>query len=406
MQVEPAIQDDDGQGTNGHHSAREAAQIRARSLGVLSLALGVSELTLPGQVARLIGVSDSARTRNVLRVLGAREVASGLGLLSKPDSAAPVWSRVAGDALDLALLFAAFGTKRTSRARLAATTAAVAGITALDVLGASRLSRKASMQQLTLPIHVVRAITVNRSPEVVYQFWRKLENLPRFMSHLESVQEQQDGSSLWRAKGPAGITIEWQAEITLDKANEALAWRSLEGTAVPNRGVVRFKPGPAGQGTELRVELKYDPPGGKLGAALAKLFGEEPSQQIAGDLRRLKQVLETGSIAHSDASIHEGMHAARPAAPDEPTSLPASQDQPRLRSAAEAGDRSTLPSLDASESRREDRNARPTPSHDELTSIFATDLRDESSIAPVVYDDDDLKEDELDIDVVNEEDRR
>jgi uncharacterized membrane protein len=90
---------------------------------------------------------------------------------------------------------------------------------------------------------------------------------------------------------------------------------------VPNRGVVRFKPAPGGRGTELMVELKYDPPAGALGATIAKLFGEEPSQQIAGDLRRLKQVLETGSVVHSDASIHRGPHPARPPAQGERAQL-------------------------------------------------------------------------------------
>ena len=90
---------------------------------------------------------------------------------------------------------------------------------------------------------------------------------------------------------------------------------------VPNRGVVCFKTAPGGRGTELIVELKYEPPGGAIASAIAKLFGEEPGQQIAGDLRRLKQVLETGSVVHSDASIHRGMHAARPPAENEQITL-------------------------------------------------------------------------------------
>jgi uncharacterized membrane protein len=98
----------------------------------------------------------------------------------------------------------------------------------------------------------------------------------------------------------------------MDRPDEAIGWRSVEGTRVPNRGVVRFEPAPGDRGTQVRVELKYEPPGGALGSAFAKLFGEEPSQQIAGDLRRLKQVLETGEVLHSDASVHRGLHPARP----------------------------------------------------------------------------------------------
>jgi uncharacterized membrane protein len=160
---------------------------------------------------------------------------------------------------------------------------------------------------------VLRSITINREPEAVYEFWRELTNLPTFMAHLEAVEET-DGKSTWRAKGPAGVTISWDAEVVLDRPGECIAWRSIDGsTTVPNRGVVRFQKAPGGRGTEVQVELKYEPPGGAIGAAFAKLFGEEPSQQISGDLRRLKQVLETGEVLQSDASIHRGPHAARPA---------------------------------------------------------------------------------------------
>jgi uncharacterized membrane protein len=310
-----------GRDSANGHSLRSRAERRARTLGYFSLALGVAQLTLSGPLARLIGLKDTARSRRALRAIGAREIASGIGLLARQPSPGPVWSRVAGDAVDLALLGTSLSDNPASRVRLLAVSAAVAGITTLDVLSAARLSRHEAVQKLALPVHVVRSITINRPPETVYHFWRDLENLPRFMAHLESVRKNEDGTSVWRAKAPAGLSIEWQAEITLDRPNESLAWRSLEGASVPNRGVVRFKPGPAGRGTEVLVELKYDPPGGALSAAIAKLFGEEPGQQIAGDLRRLKQVLETGSIVHSDASIHCGLHAARPAAEGEPVTI-------------------------------------------------------------------------------------
>jgi uncharacterized membrane protein len=306
---------------------RERSEQRARLLGYFSLALGAAELVAPGRLAQWIGLEGSARTRGILRALGLREVASGLSILAKPDSAGPLWSRVAGDAVDLALLGAALTNGVQSRARLGMATAAVAGITALDAYSAARLSRSGSIQKLAEPIHVVRSITIDRSPDVVYQFWRKLDNLPQFMAHLVSVEEEGE-TSLWRAKGPAGTTIEWRAEVTIDKPGERLAWRSVEGATVPNRGAVCFKSGPAGRGTELIVELKYEPPGGAFAGALAKLFGEEPGQQIASDLRRLKQVLETGGVVHSDASIHRGMHPARPPADDETITLLGRSDAP------------------------------------------------------------------------------
>jgi len=306
-----------GYGWKNGRSIREAGERRARFLGWFSLALGVSEVVMPDKVARLIGVRQGTRTRNVLRALGLREIASGVALLTKSDSASAAWSRVLGDAMDLALLGTAMGGSPANRARLLAATGAVAGVAAMDVMAAAELSRSGTVQKLVLPVHVVRTITINRSPELVYQYWRNVENLPRFMAHLESVRSSEDGTSVWRAKAPAGTTIEWRAEITLDLPNEAIGWRSIEGSTVPNRGVVRFKSALGGRGTEVRVELKYDPPGGAIGAVIAKLFGEEPSQQIAGDLRRLKQVLETGDVVHSDASIHRGLHAAQPAADDE-----------------------------------------------------------------------------------------
>ncbi|HEY0079305.1 MAG TPA: SRPBCC family protein [Pyrinomonadaceae bacterium] len=143
-------------------------------------------------------------------------------------------------------------------------------------------------------VKVEKSMTINRSPEELYRFWRNFENLPRIMSHLESVRVTSEGRSHWVAKAPAGTTVEWDAEIYNEKENELIAWRSLEGSQVNNAGSVRFQPAAGGRGTEVKVSLKYDPPGGTIGAALAKLFGEEPEQQVREDLRRFKQFMETG----------------------------------------------------------------------------------------------------------------
>ena len=294
-------------------SRKRASARRGLGLGVFSVGLGLAELLAPAGVAALIGVPNQTRTRGVLRAMGVRELLAGVGLLLRPRSAGWLWSRVAGDALGLALLGRGFGKRHTSPARLLAATAVVSGVTAFDALSAARQSRNPALNKVAAPIHVVKTITINRAPEDVYQFWRDLSNLPTFMAHLESV-EVSNGSSKWRAKGPAGLTVSWQAEIVLDSPAECIAWRSVPGsTAVPSQGVVRFHEAPGNRGTEVQVDLKYEPPGGALGAAFAKLFGEEPGQQIASDLRRLKQVLETGEVLHSDASIHRGPHAARPA---------------------------------------------------------------------------------------------
>jgi uncharacterized membrane protein len=139
-------------------------------------------------------------------------------------------------------------------------------------------------------IKVERTIIVNRPREEVYRFWRQLENLPRFMDHLESVTVIDENRSQWVAKAPAGTKVEWDATILNEIENELIAWRSLPGSDVDNAGSVHFTP--AGNGTEVRVVLSYDPPAGKVGATVARLLGEEPGQQLEEDLRRFKQVME------------------------------------------------------------------------------------------------------------------
>ncbi|HUF36594.1 MAG TPA: SRPBCC family protein, partial [Gemmatimonadales bacterium] len=144
-------------------------------------------------------------------------------------------------------------------------------------------------------IRVEQAVTIERPREEIYRFWRNFENLPRFMDHLESVHVLDEQRSHWVAKGPAGTRAEWDAEIHNEIPDDLIAWRSLPGSEVDQAGSVHFVP--VAGGTEVRVVLRYDPPAGKLGAAVARLFGEDPSHQVAEDLRRFKQVLEAGEVA-------------------------------------------------------------------------------------------------------------
>jgi len=143
-------------------------------------------------------------------------------------------------------------------------------------------------------IHVVEAVTINRPIGEVYRFWRNFENLPQFMRHLESVAMREAGVSHWVAKGPAGTHVEWDARIINDVDNKVIGWQSLEGSTVATAGSVNFDE--TDRGTQVRVHLQYSPPAGKLGSAVAWLFGEEPSQQIREDLGRFKLLLETGGI--------------------------------------------------------------------------------------------------------------
>jgi uncharacterized membrane protein len=144
-------------------------------------------------------------------------------------------------------------------------------------------------------IKVRKAITIGKPPEDVYDFFRDFKNLPKFMEHLESVTVEGKHSH-WKARAPLGRFVEWDAEIINDKPGELIGWRSLAGSDVDSAGSVSFRRAPEDRGTEVHVSLSYQPPFGRVGAAVARLLGEAPQQQIEADLRRLKQLMETGEI--------------------------------------------------------------------------------------------------------------
>lgn len=137
---------------------------------------------------------------------------------------------------------------------------------------------------------VEKTVFIHRQPEQVYRYWRRIENLPKFMPHLESVEEKNDRISHWVAKGPAGTKVEWDAEILVDRDGELIAWESIPGAQVENAGSVWFQPHRGG--TEVKVSLKYNPPAGRLGAMLAMLTRQAPEQKLAGDLKRFKKLIE------------------------------------------------------------------------------------------------------------------
>lgn len=274
----------------------DRAEQLAKVLGWFSIGLGLAQLLAPRGVSRAIGVQDSPK---LMRTLGAREIASGVGILSQRRPANWLWTRVAGDAMDLALLGAAARAPRSLRGRIGWATAAVAGVAVLDLLSSIDNTQRKQMGQgptVTGEVRLEKSITINFSPEECYRFWHDFSSFPRFMKHLESVEITGDNRMHWKAKGPAGSTVEWDAELVADEPGRHIAWRSLEGSQVDNEGVVRFEPAPGGRGTIVRVLMSYRPPGGIAGALVAKMFGEEPSQQIDEDLRRFKWLIETGEI--------------------------------------------------------------------------------------------------------------
>jgi uncharacterized membrane protein len=316
-------QDDYGTGRYGQSQAGDGTYGRlASGLGWFSIGLGLAEVAAPGFVASLVGIPDDGRNRTLLRspLYGMRELAAGAGILLQSNPAPWVWSRVAGDAMDVATLAGALTSDRNDRSKVALGIAAVLGVTMLDVMCARGLDRQGSERagQRRRP-RTTKVISINRSPDEVYAFWRAYENLPRFMRHLESVQSISGNRTRWRVSGPGSTMFEWEAETVEDEPGRRIVWRSVPGSEVHNAGVVTFEPGPGGRGTVVRVEVNDDPPGGAIGKAIAKLVGKDAEQMLDDDLRALKQVLETGEVVNSDASIHRRMHAARPPGANERT---------------------------------------------------------------------------------------
>ena len=279
--------------TNGAHTL-------AKALGWFSIGLGLTELTIPRRLGRSIGAGEQP---TVLSLFGVREIATGIGILAAADPTNGVRARVAGDLVDLAFLGSAYAAARTrdDRVACATATAAVLGVTALDIYCATALGRTdiAARPQKNL-IRVQKSIAVNRPLEELYAFWRQLNNLPQVMRHLHSVHELNAERSQWVALGPAGTLIQWEARITTDKPNELIAWQSLQGADVPNQGFVEFKRLPADHGAVVTVHVEYAPPGGRVTASVAKLFGRSPEQEIELDLRRWKQLMETGEVATTE----------------------------------------------------------------------------------------------------------
>lgn len=281
-----------------HYRSSQAgrAEQLAKALGWFSIGLGLAQLLAPRRMSRVIGIQERA---GVMRAVGAREFANGVGILSQPRPANWLWARVAGDAMDLALLGGAARSRYVRRNRIALAATAVAGVAALDIFsGIDNTRRKKMGQGVTASgeVLVEKSITVNRPAQECYRFWRDFAHFPRFMKHVESVQPSGDNRLHWQVKGPAGISVAWDAELTADEPGRLLSWQSLPGADVDNAGTVRFESGPGGRGSIVRVMLRYRPPAGAAGALVAKMFGEEPAQQIDEDLRRFKWLIETGEI--------------------------------------------------------------------------------------------------------------
>jgi uncharacterized membrane protein len=189
-----------------------------------------------------------------------------------------------------------------------------------QALGISTATNNALNSDVARDVHVEKSITIDKSPEELYNFWRQFENLPRFMDHLESVNSVGFNRWHWVANGPAGMRVEWDAEIYNETPNEMIAWRSLDGNFT-NAGSVHFEPAAGERGTIVKVVMNYNAPGGKVSALLAKIFGQEPGQVIEEDLRRFKQILETGEVATIEGQP-SGRHATKISPDNAPVNQP------------------------------------------------------------------------------------
>jgi uncharacterized membrane protein len=256
-------------------------------VGLLSVGLGLAELLAPRALGRAVGVGDHP---TIIRMLGVRGIVTGLGMLTQRAAGTWAWARVAGDAMDLALLGAAASSPDADPRRIAAATASVLGVAALDAYAGQRLTSSESEEAHR--IGVIHTATIDGTPGEVYRFWRRLENLPRFLSHLESVVNVSDRVSHWVARAPAGAGVEWDAEIVDDQPGRRIGWRTLPGSPVTHEGMVSFEPAIGGRSTFLRLEMLYVPPAGKVGMRIARSFGPDPALQISGDLRRLERLLK------------------------------------------------------------------------------------------------------------------
>jgi uncharacterized membrane protein len=306
-----------GVSTNGNQreSANESPGLQ-RALGWFSLGLGLAQIIAPEKVANLIGIERKNESLSMMRVVGAREIASGLGILTQSKSAPWLWARVGGDAMDIALLTSARSSPHADQNRVAAATAAVIGIAAIDALASTRQTTSSGgsdqMSSDQSSVRVASAVTVQAPVEDVFSYWNDFQGLPRFMSDAASVEITGDRQSQWTVPAPVGTTVEWDVQITNSAPNDYIAWETAEGSRIAASGDIRFRTAAGNRGTQVIFTAQFNPPGGELGKKIAQPLAEVFGTKITNDLRRFKQLVEVGEIVHSDDSIVPGPNPAQP----------------------------------------------------------------------------------------------
>jgi uncharacterized membrane protein len=169
----------------------------------------------------------------------------------------------------------------------------------LHISGSEQERRASATIPYQTGVKIEQITTIAKPPEELYQFWRNPENLPQVMIHIQSVVRTGPEHSHWVAKGPAGTTIEWDAEVIHDEPNALIAWQSLPDSLIRQAGSVNFKELEAGRGTEVKLTVEYRPAGGPIGAGITYLLGQDPRRQIAEELQRFKQLMESGELSMS-----------------------------------------------------------------------------------------------------------
>ena len=266
--------------------------LNGQTLGWLSVGLGLTALLAPRSLGKITGLGERSL---LLRAVGCRELASGLGLLTQTRQTPWLWSRVAGDAMDLALILSSAGRANPGRTRALTTAAVVAAITVADLAASARAGSQPERVQRSADAAVSETLVVNKTPQACYEFWRNQANLGRFISAVESVTPLDERRSRWVMRGPLQSKLEWTSEITADEPGSHIGWRTVNGSDVEHAGVVRFHPATGGRGTVVRVVMHYRPPVGS--GPFARLLRKYPQFEVREDLRRFKQLLETGEVA-------------------------------------------------------------------------------------------------------------